>query len=329
MARDPASTDDSGRPAHEGYLMHARRRYLKLALILCVASIAAYIGSDPPGGRNGGTVVGYTLGTIGALLILWLTWLGVRKRRYRSNFGTVRGWTSAHVYLGLSLIVIATLHAAFQFGWNVHTVAYLLMCGVIGSGIYGISVYAWLPRQVTSNRTQGTREQWLAELEDLSEQSLKLADAIDPEVHRIMVRSVERIRIGGSLREQLFGFRKTDVSGNQFNQLQETLNQRLQTATGSFTAAELKPARKKKTDMMSTEIFMAGELAGGERAVEAAERVKKLLDLLARRRDLAARVNRDIRLQARLQIWLYVHVPLTFALLAALTAHIVSVFIYW
>jgi hypothetical protein len=201
------------------------------------------------------------------------------------------------------------------------------MCGVIGSGIYGISVYAWLPRQVTDNRTQGTREQWLAELEDLSEQSLKLADAIDPEVHRIMVRSVERIRIGGSLREQLLGFRKTDVSGTQFNQLQETLNQRLKTATGSFTAAELKP--KRTTDMMSTEIFMAGELAGGDRAVEVAERIKKLLDLLARRRDLAARVNRDIRLQARMQIWLYVHVPLTFALLAALSAHIVSVFIYW
>jgi hypothetical protein len=30
-----------------------------------------------------------------------------------------------------------------------------------------------------------------------------------------------------------------------------------------------------------------------------------------------------------MQIWLYFHVPLTIALLAALTAHIVSVFLYW
>jgi hypothetical protein len=33
--------------------------------------------------------------------------------------------------------------------------------------------------------------------------------------------------------------------------------------------------------------------------------------------------------KALLQIWLYVHVPLTIALLAALTAHVVSVFYYW
>jgi hypothetical protein len=30
-----------------------------------------------------------------------------------------------------------------------------------------------------------------------------------------------------------------------------------------------------------------------------------------------------------MDIWLYFHVPLSFALLAALTAHIISVFFYW
>jgi hypothetical protein len=326
MAREPNPTDSSGRPIHQGFLVHAGYRYLKLALLLCAASIAAYLCYDPPGGRNGGTWVGYALGTLGALLILWLTWLGVRKRRYRSNLGSVRGWTSAHVYFGLSLIVIATLHAAFDFGWNIHTLAYLLMCAVILSGLYGVAVYSMLPQQITANRTQGTRELWLAELEDLNEQSLKLADAIDPEVHRIVVRSVERARIGGSLREQLFGFRKADVSGSHFTALLDTLNQRLAEFENPGTGPT-KP--KKKFDMMSTEAFMASELATGDRAVEATERIKKLLDLLSHRRDLAARINRDIRLQARLQIWLYFHVPMTFALLAALTAHIISVFIYW
>ena len=40
-------------------------------------------------------------------------------------------------------------------------------------------------------------------------------------------------------------------------------------------------------------------------------------------------MRRHIRIRAALEIWLYVHVPATFALLAALTAHIVSVFFYW
>ena len=54
-----------------------------------------------------------------------------------------------------------------------------------------------------------------------------------------------------------------------------------------------------------------------------------MLDIIGRRQELVSRVNRDIALTARMQIWLYLHVPLTFALLAALLAHIVSVFLYW
>ena len=40
---------------------------------------------------------------------------------------------------------MATLHAAFQVGWNVHTLAYVLMLLVIASGIYGVVNYARLP----------------------------------------------------------------------------------------------------------------------------------------------------------------------------------------
>ncbi len=101
---------------HESMLDYAKRRYLKIAVALCVSSIIAYAWHDPLSPPNGGTWLGYTLGGIGAALILWLTALGVRKRSYSSSLGTLRGWTSAHVYLGLALIVVATLHTGFQFG---------------------------------------------------------------------------------------------------------------------------------------------------------------------------------------------------------------------
>ena len=106
----------------------------------CVA-ILAYMLVDVQPRPNGGSWYGYTLGTIGALLILWLTLLGIRKRAMTRGRWSLKAWTAAHVYLGLSLIVIATLHTGFQFGWNVHTLAYALMMLVIVSGIYGISVY--------------------------------------------------------------------------------------------------------------------------------------------------------------------------------------------
>ncbi len=193
---------------HEGFLVYQGFRYLKLASLLCVLAIVAYWWHQPASGPGGGTWLGYTLGTVGALLIVWLTWLGRRKRNYASNLGTVRGWLSAHVYLGLSLVTIVTLHTGFHFGWNVHTLSYVLMLLVIASGVYGIIVYARYPSLITANRDHGTRDAWLAELDELNEQSLKLADTLDAQVHQVIVRSIDRIRIGGNLRAQLFGPRE-------------------------------------------------------------------------------------------------------------------------
>jgi len=44
---------------------------------------------------------------------------------------------------------------------------------------------------------------------------------------------------------------------------------------------------------------------------------------------LSERIGRDLQYRALLQVWLYFHVPLSFALLAALTAHVISVFYFW
>jgi hypothetical protein len=45
--------------------------------------------------------------------------------------------------------------------------------------------------------------------------------------------------------------------------------------------------------------------------------------------DVLAVARRQMQITAVLEGWLFVHIPMTFALLAALTAHIVSVFTYW
>ena len=71
--------------------------------------------------------------------------------------------------------------------------------------------------------------------------------------------------------------------------------------------------------------FLAGEAASDKQA----EALRKLIDLLTRKKSLAGRVARDIQFQALMEIWLYIHVPLTLGLIAALTAHIVSVLFYW
>jgi hypothetical protein len=141
---------------HQSILEYKNDRYLKLAIGLCALAIGAQVWHEPPTvylKPYGGTWLGYALGTLGAVLILWLMLLGIRKRHYRSgtHTGSLQGWTSAHLYIGTSLLVIVTLHCAFEFGWNVHTAAYVLMVLVIVSGFFGVYAYLHYPALMTAN----------------------------------------------------------------------------------------------------------------------------------------------------------------------------------
>jgi len=102
-----------GEALHDGFLRHANFRWLKIACILCILAIASYLMIDITPRHNGGSWYGYTMGTIGVGLIIWLTLLGLRKRAMTRGRWSLKAWTSAHVYLGLSLIVIGTLHTGF------------------------------------------------------------------------------------------------------------------------------------------------------------------------------------------------------------------------
>src|ERR1044072_10048116 len=138
--------------AHESFLRYRRYRWLKIAAGISAFTILVYVPTDVQPRHNGGSCLGYTLGTIGAGLIVWLALLGIRRRAMTRGGWSLKAWPSAHVYLGLSLIVIGTLHTGFQFGLNVHSLAWLLMMLVILSGVYGIIVYGMLPQGLSDSR---------------------------------------------------------------------------------------------------------------------------------------------------------------------------------
>lgn len=297
---------------HDSILTYARSRYLWTALILTLAAFIAYQLHDPGGPPNGGTWLGYTLGTIGALLIVWLMLFGMRKRRYSSNLGTLRGWLSAHIYLGTSLILIVLLHAGFQVGWNIHTLAFVLMLVVIFSGFFGVYVYLRYPNLMTRNRESATRDAMLEEVAEIDQNALALADGIDPKIHAVVLRSIQNTRLGGGVWTQL---RARDGSDLALDSLHKTMSERDNN-------------QDMKTSEMPTMFAMVDFLAG--RATDKqGEALRSLIDLISRKKGLATKVARDMQYQAMMEIWLYIHVPLSFALLAALIAHIVSSFFYW
>jgi hypothetical protein len=305
---------------HESFLVYRNFRHLKLALGLIVVSLVFYAwhpwhsSTEPP---NGGTWLGYTLGTIGALLILWLTWFGVRKRKFSAS-SKLQGWLSAHVYLGASLIFVATLHTGFQFGWNVHTLAYVLMMTVIISGFYGIYAYARYPNLMTANRAGESLQGMLDEIAELDNEAIAVSDRISSKIHEIVLRSIERTQVGGTVKEQLSGStRQVGALDNIERELEDMQTRLIQGDPGDD-----------EDDSGKTMMVMARQLSQS-RSGDQVKEVRHLLDLLTRKKSLVERVRKDVQFKAVMDVWLYFHVPLTFALLAALLTHIVSVFIYW
>ena len=267
---------------HEGFLRHAGFRWLKVSGALCLVLLVIYAAAEFRPQAGGNTWFGYATGALGAGLILWLTGLGLRKRAMTPGNWSLKGWTSAHVYLGLSLVVVATLHTGFRFGWNVHTLAYALMMLVIVSGLFGVVAYARLPTALSANR----------------------GDATEPQ----MIEAVHAIDRQLELAAQPLSRSQTDL----------VITAMAQDSFGASIVARL-----------SGHYPRCATRAAIERLAAANPEAEKVEVLLIRREAALIRLRRHLRLRGMLEAWLWVHVPATVALLAALTAHIVAEFYYW
>ncbi len=272
--------------AYEGY------RYLKVALLLVAVAIGAYAVHDPLGGPSGGSWLGYGLGGLATALMFWLMWFGMRKRSYGTSGAPLRGWLSAHVYLGLALLVIIPLHSGFQFGWNLHTLAGGLMFAVILSGIFGIFFYSQIPTPMTRNRPGQKLDGLLEQIADVDGESSTEASGLPDVFAQAVATEIQNTRIGGGVFAQLARSGGKDP-----------------------TAEALKVIRdhQQKADL----------------DLDGRGRVARLLELLSIKQALVRRVRRDTRYKALLDLWLMLHVPLSFATVAAVLIHIFVVFYYW
>ncbi|MCK5355776.1 MAG: hypothetical protein KAJ63_11700 [Methyloprofundus sp.] len=310
----------------ESFLNYAHFRYLKLALALSVLSLTLYIFHDPGvAPPNGGTWLGYLLGSISAGIICLLLWFGIRKRSYSSTAGTVKGWLSAHIYLGIALIFVGTLHTGFQFGWNVHTLAYTLMILVILSGFYGLYVYIRYPTLLNTHRNGVNRLEMLKEINELDELALSISnEELNPNIHEIILRSIEKTRIGTSVWQQLTAMK---YGKDPFEGIEQWVTDNQQEVEDKTLMLDSNPPSANASNAEATMIYISHAL----NVIDSGqlESVRRLMDAVGRKKLLIKQVRRDIQLKAQLQFWLYIHIPFSIALFAALIIHIFSVFFYW
>ena len=327
---DPAPTSRQSQMQRPSFLDYARHRFLKLALWLAGAALLADGLIGNPGGRAyASSWWGYGLGIACALLVLWLCWYGIRKRRtpklaerrstsrrwsvhsaaqavpcrrtgerrkplagscWRAS-GTLQEWLSAHVYLGLCLLVLTWLHSAGPMGWNVHSLTLVLVWLVVASGCYGTFAYVRYPRLLAENLGEDSLPGLLQRIAELDELARVRALGLPDQVNHWVATARRDTRLGGGLLQQL-GFRPGHAA----------------------------------TEQALTKVRELGrELVDGEQP----RLMRDLYALLLQKQALVTRAHTAIVLGARLQFWLYLHVPLSLALLAALLAHTLVILIYW
>lgn len=295
---------------HQSFISYKNYRYAIYATLLSFMAITAYVLDSPRQPPNGGTWLGYTLGAISTLIIIFLMWFGVRKRSYHSSLGSVAGWLSAHVYLGFVLLLLATLHSGFQFGWNIHTLAYVLMCLVIASGCWGIYTYLRYPELIARQKNGLSREIIFQNLKDLDARALSLVADLDVNTHYLVLDAIRRSAIGGNFWAQLNAYDGSKLL--VFTRVGSTVTARIVDNKGQQALIEI----------------LAGKLAENSNSDEI-NRLQAVLEITGNRAALLRKLQKKIQLQSLLQFWLYLHIPLSCALLVALIIHITSVFIYW
>jgi len=257
-----------------------------LLLALLVASYVRYAGSVPL--VHGGTFWGVTYGVLATLLVLLLTAFGLRKRAYRSTWGTLDGWLQAHIYLGLLSVVVVALHAGFRFRDQVATAAAVALVAVVATGFVGARLYAALPRRLTRVESNLTVEEISVELNRLTQAMERLSASRSPLFARIA-------------RDLLKAARPRRLAG-----------WRLLLAAG---AGEPEPERDRET--------LLRQLPEDER-----EPMRQVLVLYRQHRELHLRLRYQQRYKNLLEAWLYLHVPLTVVLIVLIAVHVAAVFYF-
>jgi hypothetical protein len=239
---------------------------------------------------HGGSLMGLIYGVIGFIIILLLMYFGVRKRSYKSSLGTLEGWLHAHIYLGLLVFFMILFHSGFRFHDRVATAALILMTLVFVSGIVGVLLYTYIPPLLIDVESKLTAEQ-------ISSQINQLAQVI----------------------RRLAADKSTAFQDYCINLL------RMEKPKSLAGWRIMAPGVNPRAGIIATPLSSDLELIPPAERDEFVQ-VLALANQMTQLRQSLIHKQRYINTMAA---WLYVHVPLSFAMLVAVFAHITAFFFYW
>lgn len=260
-----------------------------LALFIALAaSYVVYARSETF--LHGGSTWGLIYGTIALFLMLLLLAFGIRKRSYRSRIGTMEGWLQSHIWLGIFSLAVILAHTGFRFEDRVAVALMIVIIGIVLSGIFGAVLYKTVPRALTEVESNLTIPEISEQINQLSRSMARIASSHSETFQRVYESLIREIRP-----RPLGGWRLLLGGG-----------------------------RRLRSDEK------AGDWAKMLSLVERGEQadLRQLLVLSRQQKELHFRLLAQQRYRNILDFWLYIHIPLSIAMIVLLIAHVAGAFYY-
>lgn len=125
-------------------------RWIVACLIIVAVATLGYVpyARDALRGPTGGSWPGLVYGAAGLALMLYAGALGLRRRVPTWRVGRATTWMKGHLWLGLLSYVLILFHGGFHLGGTLTLVLMVLFTAVVLSGVYGVVLQQFLPRQM-------------------------------------------------------------------------------------------------------------------------------------------------------------------------------------
>jgi len=261
----------------------------RIFVLLVIATTASYLYYSRREFPHGGSRWGLGYGIAASALILLLAFFGIRKRWYRTRFGTLEQWLQSHIYLGVLVLLILVFHTGGRFNDKIAVTTFILAAIVIVSGIVGAIFYVTIPRLLTEVESNLTVEEISNQLNQLGKQMARIASDQSAPFQRIYLELMRESAPGW-----LAGWRL----------LFTRMRRRESQLPGDWTTLLSLVPKDEQEDLRS------------------------MLVISRQRKELLLRLIFQQLYKNLLESWLYVHVPVTIALLVFAAVHIVAVFYY-
>jgi hypothetical protein len=283
----------------------------------------------------GSSLIGFVCGLAGGLIILFEFSLWPRKKYFRHwRLGRAVWWMRAHIWLGLFTVPLILIHSGLRLGGWLSTLLVILFVIIILSGVYGLILQQYLPRKMWED----------VPAETIYSQIDHIAELLNKEAERLVLATCGPApgEPPPPIDEELGGAATgTHLTVGAVRSVGKVKGKVVQTRIPRTPIPESEALRTFYRD--SLEPFLEGRapanspLHTASRAADLFEQLRIQLDpaahpvvddlqgLAEQRREL----DEQRRLHWWLHSWLWIHLPLSAALVVLMILHIVVALKYW